>query len=319
MKLNRKKQNKGFILITALWLIIIVSALTTYIYTSTKLQLRISKHNYETVHSDIIFENCISQIAYDITHRKNISIVKSSDKFFNPDYNPTENFTTKYKITLLAIQDEESLININNTSKTVLESIFNKLDIDENAVPSLMDWIDEDDDDTNNGNGAENEYYNNLEEPYFCKNSPLTSINELFFIRNIGSDWTKLKNSVTIYGDGKININTATTFTLECIGFPSSLIEKITSYIAGADGILHTDDDNYFNTPEEIIEKLEEFGYIEEDERQAIQNNLSLLKTNSEYFRIKIRITINKYYLKDFEAIIKTNGQKWKIIQIIKT
>jgi len=61
------------------------------------------------------------------------------------------------------------------------------------AASSILDWTDED------GNlerdGAENEYYLGLQpEPYYCKNAPLETVEELLMVRDI--------NRLMLYGDG---------------------------------------------------------------------------------------------------------------------
>jgi type II secretory pathway component PulK len=61
------------------------------------------------------------------------------------------------------------------------------------AASSILDWTDED------GNlerdGAENEYYLGLQpEPYYCKNAPLETVEELLMVRDVYRDM--------LYGDG---------------------------------------------------------------------------------------------------------------------
>lgn len=81
-------------------------------------------------------------------------------------------------------------------------------------VDALKDWIDGDDEPT--GFGAENSYYRSLETPYSCKNGPLDRIEELRLVRGITGELFEgtaerlgLRDYVTVYGDGNININTA--------------------------------------------------------------------------------------------------------------
>ena len=92
----------------------------------------------------------------------------------------------------------------------------------------LKDWMDAKDDDAITGlNGAESDYYENLEPPSFCRNGPITHPAELSWIKGVTpalfygiEDIPGLSQFVTIYGmhpqstpsnllwDGKININT---------------------------------------------------------------------------------------------------------------
>jgi general secretion pathway protein K len=104
-------------------------------------------------------------------------------------------------------------------------------------VDSIKDWIDKDDEVT--GMGAESSYYNSLEKPYACKNGLLDCIDELLMIKGITKklyQGTKeipgLKDCLTIYGDGKININTAPMLVLRALSNEISveIAEKMQQY-----------------------------------------------------------------------------------------
>jgi len=93
----------------------------------------------------------------------------------------------------------------------------------------LKDWMDAKDDDAITGlNGAESDYYENIEPPSFCRNGPIKHSAELSRIKGLTpellygiEDIPGLSQFVTVYGmhpqstpsnllwDGKININTA--------------------------------------------------------------------------------------------------------------
>jgi len=103
-------------------------------------------------------------------------------------------------------------------------------------IDSVKDWIDSGDDNAITGlNGAESEYYQDLDPPYPCKNGPFTDINEFELVRGVtpalfqGSGGEKgLSRYITVFGmtqsgsdsftyEGKININTADLPTLTAI------------------------------------------------------------------------------------------------------
>ncbi|MDI9569438.1 MAG: type II secretion system minor pseudopilin GspK [Pseudomonadota bacterium] len=81
-------------------------------------------------------------------------------------------------------------------------------------IDALKDWMDKDDEVT--GGGAETSYYAGLAKPYAAKNGPLDCIEELMMIKGISPELYHgtgnrpgLKHLFTLYGDGRININTA--------------------------------------------------------------------------------------------------------------
>jgi general secretion pathway protein K len=94
-------------------------------------------------------------------------------------------------------------------------------------IDALKDWLDSGDDDAITGlNGAESDYYKDLDPPYACTNGPFTHIDELKLVKGItpalftGTMETPgIQSYATVYGmdrndvsiqfAGRININTA--------------------------------------------------------------------------------------------------------------
>ncbi len=90
-------------------------------------------------------------------------------------------------------------------------------------LEAVKDWIDKDDDITGSG-GAERAYYSALEKPYTPKNGPLDCIDELLMIKGMtnklyyGTKETPgIRQLLTVYGDGRININTAPKLVLRAL------------------------------------------------------------------------------------------------------
>ena len=89
-------------------------------------------------------------------------------------------------------------------------------------VDSLTDWLDENDDPL--PYGAENSYYLGLAKPRPARNGPVEFIDELLQIRGMtkevlyGTDEKKgLMEYICIYGNGRININTAPALLLQAL------------------------------------------------------------------------------------------------------
>ncbi len=87
-------------------------------------------------------------------------------------------------------------------------------------VDSILDWLDYNDGDSERPQGAENDYYMGLENPYPCKNGPMDSIEELLLIKGITpeiyfgdpeKEQLPLSEYLTVHGDwlGRVNINSA--------------------------------------------------------------------------------------------------------------
>ncbi len=129
----------------------------------------------------------------------------------------------------VAIEDESGKIPVNkllngNTYNQSIREMLIRLLIqpefgleEKNAadiVDALKDWMDKDEEPT--GGGAETAYYAALAKPYTAKNAPLDCIEELMMIKGITPELYAgtesrpgLKDLLTVYGEGRININTA--------------------------------------------------------------------------------------------------------------
>jgi len=122
------------------------------------------------------------------------------------------------------IIDENSKLNVNylvnkdgklnQQRENQLKRLFNILDIEENFLYPLLDWLDKDD--IPRLKGAEDSYYMELKYPYHCANSPFESIGQIFLVKGMKKVEQILRRRkkslldfITIYSNGKININTA--------------------------------------------------------------------------------------------------------------
>jgi general secretion pathway protein K len=95
------------------------------------------------------------------------------------------------------------------------------------VVMAIRDWLDKDDEPAGEL-GGETDYYQSLEQPYECKNGPLTSLAELQLIRGVSESLyfgkeenPGLKDLLTVHSDGKVNVNTAGPFVLQALVSPS--------------------------------------------------------------------------------------------------
>ncbi len=143
------------------------------------------------------------------------------------------------------LADEAAKINVNLVPADVLAKIEG---LDGAVVASIRDWIDKDD--VPNPDGAEKEYYASLSPAYTCRNGPLETLEELALIKGITPEiyfgtgrqeridmndptsqqvragaeqngFPGLSELLTIYGDGRINLNTALPAVLQAIPFLS--------------------------------------------------------------------------------------------------
>jgi general secretion pathway protein K len=135
--------------------------------------------------------------------------------------------------------------------------MLNNFEIDDTnkniIVDSIMDWRDKDN--FHRANGAEDEYYLALPEPYKCKNGDFTSIEELLLVRGVTPEifYGGLKDMVTVYQDketgsesdnlrraefdfNRININAASPRMLRALPrMTDDMVQEIIKYRGGKD------------------------------------------------------------------------------------
>ena len=113
------------------------------------------------------------------------------------------------------ISDEGGKINVNKITEETRDNFIKFLTAykleeltAETITDSILDWLDEDD--LHHVNGAEKDYYATFPEPYEPKNGPFESLEELTLVKGITPQiFELLRDHLTIYGSGKINVNFA--------------------------------------------------------------------------------------------------------------
>src|SRR4030067_1014583 len=162
----------------------------------------------------------------------------------------------------IGISDESSKINVNKITDVTranfvafLTSYIFKMDIitAETIHDSILDWIDADD--FHHLKGAEKDYYMSLPSPYEPKNGALETIEELALIKGFSSQvFEKLRDYLTVYGSGKINVNTASKAVL-------LYVPLVTTDIADAI-IQYRTKEGAMNNIDALQELFRDFGFI---------------------------------------------------------
>ncbi len=100
-----------------------------------------------------------------------------------------------------------------------LKNLMEQLEIDPARLDAIIDWMDANDDITGT-NGAEDNYYFGLEEPYRTANRPFDSPSEITLIREMSEEESrKLLQEISVLpSKTPININTASEAVLRAIG-----------------------------------------------------------------------------------------------------
>jgi general secretion pathway protein K len=142
----------------------------------------------------------------------------------------------------IEIIDEDSKVNINTAAPERLKSLFSYAGIPDDQIQiiidSLLDWKDPDSD--MHLNGAEDDYYEGLPDPYEAKNMNFDLPEELALVKGVkpgylyGSEHVKaLLPFITTFGSGNININTVSKEMMQAMGLDEGTIAAIMKQRSG--------------------------------------------------------------------------------------
>lgn len=161
------------------------------------------------------------------------------------------------------IIDESALINLNTASKDVLM-----------RLPGMNEDL------------AEKTVNSGLR--------PFSSINEVFLVEGMSRDhFILFKDLITVYGIGKININTASKAVLLALGLDDSLVETILRFrqehkIRNPDPASTQELGYGFSSTDKILDDLRAFTFLSLKQEQDLLAMLSILDVKSEYLRFNI-------------------------------
>ena len=181
--------------------------------------------------------------------------------------------------------------------------------IDYGIVPAIIDWIDSDDEVTSlpfvkqKNMGAESSYYRRSKPPYKCRNASIETVEELLQVKGMSPEvLDRLHDCLTVYGDGKININSASKLMLE------SLSEEMDATLARI--II----ERRRLKPFESVDELLELPGMTDSLYLSISKTLTV-DPKGEYYKVTARGGIDRV-VRTVSAIIRTN-EKTRNVEIV--
>ncbi|MBN1805960.1 MAG: general secretion pathway protein GspK [Sedimentisphaerales bacterium] len=263
IKKFRKKRNRGFILIAVLLVISVLVAIIVEFNYESRMKFHLSD-NFCNASKALNYAEAGVSIAI-ASLKKNADIL--SDKRFIPLFSGGVQIPIEEGYCTIVISDESGKININTFKTSDDKIVRHRVDqmlklidllnykqvscpVSYSLIPAIIDWVDYDDEVTylpfieRDNKGAENNYYMKLVEPYKCKNAHFETLNELLLVKGMttvifdgrSGDNNKdiefvegIRSYLTIYGDGKININEAPPTVIRSLSdeMSSSLVQNI--------------------------------------------------------------------------------------------
>lgn len=215
--------------------------------------------------------------------------------------------------------DEERKININKAPMNVLERLFKialglgEMEAQELSA-SIIDWRDSDSELSLPLGSAEDSDYRSLSYAYEAKDADFEVLDELLLVKGMSNEiFEKLKSYVTIYGSGRVNINTAPKAVLLALGFSEDITDAILifRYGDGENASSAQSDGGVFDAPSDIVPRISEFYHLSPSELTQVSAIAEqLLSVSSDNFMVKsTAITANRKTAFEITSVVDRKGK----------
>jgi general secretion pathway protein K len=249
---------RGVALIMVLWVMAILSVVAFEFSFAMRTEITITKNHKEDLQRYAMAEGGVQRAIAELIYKHDARL-QQSRKTLSLEEIPLEQMEwvadgRSYTLPFdqgsceIRIMSEAGKININMASEFLLRKVIGQLGLEgetkDVVVDSVLDWRDTND--LYRANGAENDYYLSLKEPYYCKNGNLDSIEELLLIKGVtpdlyhgkkgtpegeegSADRVGLKDIFSIYAPGEqVDINSATLLVMNMVlGIPGEVAQQM--------------------------------------------------------------------------------------------
>ena len=192
------KSERGIALILVLWVLTLLSVLVLEFCFSMRTETNITRNFKEGSQLYFFAQGGIQKAAAEVIYRNDPAIHNRRVNLEQPEGLPEIEAEWKVDGTpyTVAFQDgeaqvrvrsESGRISLNNAPDALLKKVMKYFveagEQRDTIVDSILDWRDADD--FHRVNGAENDYYRSLPEPYDCKNAYFDTVEELLLVRGV--------------------------------------------------------------------------------------------------------------------------------------
>lgn len=186
--IRRPSGRRGTVLITAMWVVLVLAGLALVLARSMRQEATASANHCSATQAQLVAQGAaefvLTQVGLAEGEALDVLEVSCEARQVGDGYfwilqsNLEEDRAYSYGIT-----DEASRININYAPS---EMLLNLPRMTSELADSIVDWRDRDGEVSSAG--AEDEYYLLLPEPYYCKNDPFETIEELFLVNGASEE-----------------------------------------------------------------------------------------------------------------------------------
>jgi len=294
-----EKGHEGMALIIVLWVLTLLSVLALEFCFSMRTELNVTRNHKEKeqlyYYAQGGIQRGIAELLYrgdPLLHQKRIAPKIEDTGEFEKEWKCDG---TPYAVSFqhgdaeVKLKSESGRINLNRAPDQLLRKVLSYfVELGEQRdviVDSILDWRDTDD--LHRLNGAENDYYRSLAEPYDCKDADFDTVEELLLVRGITPELfygkkTKsedgqeipaigLKDVFTVFSTSvALDVNLAPVEVLTVFfGIPSETAKKI----------VEAREEKAFANTNELLSRLPELG----PSIQGVQPYITFTSTTPYY------------------------------------
>ena len=180
--MSRNTNNRGVILVSVLWIILILSVTSLSLATAARTQVSATGNNFDSERAFFMARGAAEVMFYRITEDLDLfdgSLVEQDGAEFV--------FPMTTGEVRVRLETGRNRININQASDELLASMFDSLEVEADMrsrlVDSILDW--RDGDDVPNVYGAELPDYDQIQGRRLPSNGPFIRVDELLFVRGM--------------------------------------------------------------------------------------------------------------------------------------
>lgn len=185
----------GVALLMVLWVLMLLTVIVGEFCYTMRTRVNITRNFKESTKAYYIAVAGVNKAIYEIIRQEVMprKILSVDDGFgeaaapawrMNTDIPPEVFGSGAYAV---RIENESGKVNINLADQKLLKAMLSGVDMEDSEkdviVDSILDWRDSDR--NHRLNGAEDDYYQSLPEPYECKDDDFDSVAELLLVRGV--------------------------------------------------------------------------------------------------------------------------------------
>ncbi len=295
------RDNKAQVFVVSLWVLMILTILALNIGHRVSFALRVTGYYKDRFKSRLLAKAAVNRGVYELLSDKTIDYDAMTDSWADNESvfkaivvgeDPKAYGSVSYVTgddtqneTRYGIVDEERKVNINTASKEVLTVLLEKIGVDtpQDAAQNILIWRGDAPDPDN--------VYATL--GYHPKSAKIERIEELVLIPGLElKDYYALQEWATVYGNGLLNINTASADTLGLFARGIARQNSISDAVADAlvTKIIESRQRNeYFKDSGDI-----DIILVEDDETNLYNELMGQVTFKSNYFLIEASGHANK-------------------------